>query len=125
MSPTSYHQTVPTTQSVFGTLSRARTIARLKATDGLTYSDPTSYANIFNNQFSSMFNSNETKDNINPMGNQIYPEKFTINITEGGTLKLLSNLKVHKATEPDGLSARLLNFLGVEIALVFFQASIN
>lgn len=125
MSPTSYHQTVPTTQSVFGTLSRARTIALLKATYDLTYSDPTSYANIFNNQFSSIFNSNETKDNINPMGNQIYPEKFTINITEGGSLKLLSNLKVHKATEPDGLSARLLNFLGVEIALVFFQASIN
>lgn len=125
MSPTSYHQTVPKTQSDVGALSRARTIALLKAADGLTYSDPTSYANMLNSQFSSIFNSNETNDSIKPMGNQIYPEKSTINITEGGILKLLSNLKVHKATEPDGLSAILLNFLGVEIAPVFFQASIN
>lgn len=68
---------------------------------------------MLNSQFSSIFNSNETNDSIKPMGNQIYPEKSTINITEGGILKLLSNLKVHKATEPDGLSATLLNFLGV------------
>jgi hypothetical protein len=77
-------QTVPKTQSDVGALSRARTIALLKAADGLTYSDPTSYANMLNSQFSSIFNSNETNDSIKPMGNQIYPEKSTINITEGG-----------------------------------------
>ena len=64
MSPTSYHQTVPKTQSDVGALSRARTIALLKAADGLTYSDPTSYANMLNSQFSSIFNSNETNDSI-------------------------------------------------------------
>ena len=103
-------------------------VAPLKSNDGLTYSDPTSKANILNNQFSSVFNSNEPDHNIKPMGDNSFPDINTINISENGVLKLLQGLQIHKATGPDGLPARLLKGVGAYIApvfTVFFQASID
>ena len=103
-------------------------VAPLKASDGLTYSDPTTKAKILNNQFSSVFNSNEPDDNIKSMGKNKFPEMNSIYISEGGIYKMLQSLQVHKATGPDGLSARLLKTAGAELAsvfTVFFQASLN
>ena len=62
------------------------------------------------------------------MGNNTFPEMNNISIFETGVLKLLQGLQIHKATGPDGLSARLLKTLSSELApifTVFFQASIN
>ena len=102
-------------------------VAALKANDGLTYSDPSRKANILNSQFSSVFNSNEPADNIvEPMSvNSQMPD---ITVTEAGVSKLLRNLKIHKATGPDGISTRILKELYEELAPIytmFFQTSIN
>ena len=39
-----------------------------------------------------------------------------ITVDPNGVLKLLNNLKIHKASEPDGLSARVLQESSSEIA---------
>ncbi|XP_052693771.1 uncharacterized protein LOC128172041 [Crassostrea angulata] len=101
-------------------------VAPLKAGDGLT--DPTTKASILNNQFSSVFNSNEPVNNIKSMGSETHPAMNCINISEAGVNKLIQSLQIHKATGADGIPARLLRFLGADLApvlTVFFQASIN
>ena len=59
-------------------------VAPLKSSDGLTYSDPASKANILNDQFSSVFNSDEPSDNIKDMGNSDIPNMPDIHVTANG-----------------------------------------
>lgn len=103
-------------------------VAPLKAGDGLTYSDPTTKASILNNQFYSVLNSNEPVNNIKFMGPETHPAMNCINISEAGINNQIQSLQIHKATGADGIPARLLRFLGADLApvlTVFFQASIN
>jgi hypothetical protein len=107
--------------------SESKGAAPLKAADGLSYSDPKKKADILNNQFSSVFNYNEPHDNIKelPGSSNIMDN---INITERGVHKLLKNLKIHKATGPDGIPGRLLKELADELTPVytlFYQASLG
>ena len=102
-------------------------VAPLKSSDGFTYSDAKSKADLLNKQFSSVFNCNERTDNIIQLDNN-NPEMSPITATNNGVKKLLMNLKVHKATGPDGIPARLLKALAHEITPVFtlfFQASLE
>ena len=73
------------------------------------------------------FNCNERTDNIIELDDN-HPEMSPITVTNNGVKKLLLNLKVHKATGPDGIPARLLKALANEITPVFslfFQASLE
>ncbi|CAC5405349.1 unnamed protein product [Mytilus coruscus] len=103
-------------------------VAPLRNTDGLTYSDNKMKANILNNQFSSVFNSNEDKTTIKKMKTNPYPHMENITIWENGIHKLLSNLNIHKASGPDEISTRLLKSIAPEISPIlttFFQASVD
>ena len=102
-------------------------VSALKSTDGLTYSDTMTKANILNNQFSSVFNTNECTSNIQEVKN-VSTTMDKIIVTENGVAKLLKNLKIHKASGPDGLSTRLLKELANELAPIFtalFQTSLS
>ena len=103
-------------------------VAPLKSSDGLTYSDPASKANILNDQFSSVFNSDEPSNNIKDMGDSDIPNMPDIHVTANGVEKLLRGLQIHKATGPEGISTRLLKELASELTpvfTVFYNASIS
>lgn len=98
-------------------------VAPLKAGEGITYSDPTTKGTILNNQFSSIFNSYEPVNNVKSMGPKAHPAMNCINISEAGVNKLIQSLQISKATEADNIPARLLRFLGADIAPVFTVSS--
>ena len=103
-------------------------IAPLKGEDGFTHSDSEARANILNKQFSSVFTHNEDLTNIKDLGPSPYPPMPSINITTPGVMKLLKNIKIHKAAGPDNISNRLLKTVATQISpafTTFFQASLN
>ena len=67
-------------------------VSPLKDSDGKTYSDRETKANILNKQFSSVFNTNEDKSTIPDKRSSPHPTMRPIEITENGVFKLLSNL---------------------------------
>ncbi|XP_072018346.1 uncharacterized protein [Amphiura filiformis] len=103
-------------------------VSPLKASNGVTYSDSATKANMLNSQFSSVFNKNEDKSSIKDKGPSPYPPMEPIVVSCEGIRKLLSDLGIHKASGPDEVPPRLLKELSNELAPVlsiFFQASIN
>ena len=72
-------------------------------------------ANICNRQFQSAF-TRETDDEIPSKGTSPFTPMGGITVDPNGVLKLLNNLKIHKAPRPDGLSARLSKECSSEIA---------
>ena len=72
-------------------------------------------ANVCNRQFQSAF-TRESDDEIPSKGTSPFTPMGEITVDPNGVLKLLNNLKVHKAPGPDGLSARLLKECSSEIA---------
>ena len=72
-------------------------------------------ANICNRQFQSAF-TRESDDEIPAKGTSPFTPKGEITVDPNGVLKLLNNLKIHKAPGPDGLSARVLKECSSEIA---------
>jgi hypothetical protein len=103
-------------------------IAPLKSEDGFTHSDNRVRANILNRQFSSVFTHNEETTTIKDLGPSPYQAMPTINFTTPGVMKLLKNIKIHKAAGPDNISNRLLKTIAAQISptyTTFFQASVN
>ena len=93
----------------------------------LLYSDPTSQADILNNQFASVFTIDDTS-NLPDLGPSPYPPMDGITINSQGIVKLLKNLNPHKATGPDGIPARLLKEIAEDIApaiTLLYQASLD
>ncbi len=94
---------------------------------GTLYSDSKDTAIILNKQFKSVF----TKNNQNVAPQLTGPRFFLIQpltITVEGVEKLLSNIKVNKASGPDNIPCRILQELSTELApmlTVIFQQSIN
>lgn len=83
--------------------------------NGLLHSDPKQKAQILNKQFHSVFNQDvPLNEHILPKSS--YPEMNNINITEKGVLKLLKNLKPHKAPGPDNITPMIYRELAEEIA---------
>ena len=94
--------------------------------DGKMHYDSSVKANILNDQFASVFSS-EDKNNLPEMPPRTCEPMSDIDVTTHGVEILLSNLKPNKATGPDGVPARLLKESAKSIApalSLIFQASL-
>ncbi|KAK3101818.1 hypothetical protein FSP39_006589, partial [Pinctada imbricata] len=102
-------------------------VAPLKK-EGIAYSDAKVKADILNQQFTSVFtteNPNEPLPNLGPSPHHAVPD---IKIHQKGVEKLLQQLNPHKASGPDEVSSRLLKETSSQIApalSLLFQASIH
>ena len=74
-------------------------------------------ANICNRQFESAF-TRESDTEIPSKGTSPFSPMGEITVDPKGVLKLLNNLNIHKASGPDGLSARVLKECSSEISLM-------
>ena len=88
---------------------------------------PKHKANVLNQQFQSVFSSENTQElpRIDDLG---IPNLPPLMITEPGVYKLLTDLKEQKASGPDGVPARVLKHCADSAATVLqkiFQASID
>ena len=103
-------------------------VAALKSPSGSLQLDSMQKANVLNQQFSSVFNSNEDISTIPYKDRSPYPSMGNISVSPAGVFKLLSELDPHKATGPDEIPTRLLKELAQEltpILTIFLQASLN
>jgi hypothetical protein len=85
-------------------------------------------ANILNNQFTSVFTSEDPLQPLPDLGPSPHPAVSDIAITQEGVQQLLCHLNPHKATGPDQVSHRLLKETAKQISpalTLVFQASIN
>ncbi|XP_052224149.1 uncharacterized protein LOC127839803 [Dreissena polymorpha] len=95
--------------------------------DGLAHSDPTTKATILNDQFCSVFTSEDSTQIPSP-GDTHFPDMPSFTIGEEGTRKLLANLDPHKATGPDSIPTKFLKDFAQELAPVLtllFSASLD
>ena len=75
-----------------------------------------------------MFTDEQDIPETNLLGTSTYPNMPSISVHEAGVYKLLRELKVHKASGPDQVPARLLKEISVEVApamTLVFQASLH
>ena len=72
-------------------------VAPLKNKDGFIHSDSSSKLEILNDQFVSAY-TREDKSNIPKKGTSDHPTMDSIQVHGNGVLKLLQDLKIHKAT---------------------------
>ena len=95
--------------------------------DGLTFSDSLNKANIMGEQFCSVYTKEDTLD-LPDLGPSQTPTVSPIKVTCKGVLKLLKDIKPHKASGPDNIPGRLLKEAAEELApgLTFlFQISLD
>jgi hypothetical protein len=93
----------------------------------MLHSASNSKADILNAQFKLAY-TEEDLTNLPDVGRNTIPKLPEIRVMEKGVLKLLQNLKVHKAAGPDTISPRLLNSLASVIAQAItriFQTSLD
>ena len=98
---------------------------QLKDKFGKPQSDPSTKANILNDQFSSVWSTPTNVDH--KFRDHGAPDIDDLNISIKGVHKLLSNLKPFKATGPDGIPPFILKELAYELAPPFallFEASL-
>ena len=82
--------------------------------NGILKTDTLDKANICNRQFQSAF-TRESDTEIPSKGSSHFTPMVEITVDPNGVL-MLNNLKIHKASEPDGLRARVLKECRSEIA---------
>ena len=102
-------------------------VAPLKR-DGIAYGDARMKANILNNQFTSVFISQDPSQPLPDLGPSPHPAVSDITITQEGVHQLLRQLNPHKDTGPDEVSHRLLRETAKQICPALTQvcqASIN
>ena len=80
----------------------------------IIYCDPILKANIFYHQFISVF-TDDTKTSIPDLGPSQYPSMEDIAVSCEDVVKLLKNLKPHKAVGPDDIPLMLLKEAADEI----------
>ena len=83
--------------------------------NGSLKTDTLDKANICNKQFESAF-TRESDAEIPSKGTNPFTPMGEITVDPKGVLKLLNNLNIHKASWPDGLSARVLKECSSEIS---------
>ena len=83
--------------------------------NGNLKTDTLDKANICNRQFESAF-TRESDTEIPSKGTSPFSPMGGITVDPKGVLKLLNNLNIHKASGPDGLSARVLKECSSEIS---------
>ena len=98
-------------QEVFG-------VSTLLTPDGDTVSSPTDKANVLNNQFSSVFTT-EDLSLIPPTRDSSIPDMPNFIIHPAGVEKLLKDLNPSKASGPDAIPARVLKECASALAPVF------
>ena len=89
-------------------------ISTLRSNTGVLESDNHSKANILNDQFKSVFTNED--DTLPTLGPSNYPTIPDIQISQEGIIKLLQNIKTHKAPGPDGITPFILKVAAEEIA---------
>jgi hypothetical protein len=95
--------------------------------EGILHSDTATKANILNDQFTSVFSSEQGGD-IPTKGNSPYSSVPDITVHQAGVYKLLYNINQHKATGPDTIPGKLLKELASEISPILttiYNASIK
>ncbi|MCG8116962.1 MAG: reverse transcriptase domain-containing protein, partial [Candidatus Thiodiazotropha endolucinida] len=85
--------------------------------NGILKTDSRDKANICNKQFQSAF-TRETDGELPTKGTSPFPSMGDITVDPNGVAKLLGKLKIHKASGPDGLNARVLKECSAEISPV-------
>ena len=101
-------------------------VAPLKK-EGLTFFDSVNKANIMGDQFSSVFTQEEVSE-LPDLRQSRTPSAPPIKVNTKGVLKLLKDIKPHKATGPDNIPGRLLKEAAEELApglAHLFQISID
>ena len=91
-----------------------------------TFSDNVSKANILNNQFSSVFTTDNDCSSV--LEGRSYPDISAIQIDTQGVVNILHNLDPHKAPGPDGIPARFLKETCNSIApalVLMYKASLK
>ena len=83
--------------------------------NGILKTDTLDKANICNRQFESAF-TRESDTEIPSKGTSPFTPMGELTVDPKGVLKLLNNLNIHKASGPDGLSARVLKECSSEIS---------
>ena len=83
--------------------------------NGILKTDNLDKSNICNRQFESAF-TRESDTEIPSKGTSPFTPMGEITVDPKGVLKLLNNLNIHKASGPDGLSARVLKECSSEIS---------
>ena len=83
--------------------------------NGILKTDTLDKTNICNRQFESAF-TRESDTEIPSKGTSPFSPMGEITVDPKGVLKLLNNLNIHKASGPDGLSARVLKECSSEIS---------
>ena len=83
--------------------------------NGILKTNTLDKANICNRQFESAF-TRESDTEIPSNGTSPFSPMGEITVDPKGVLKLLNNLNIHKASGPDGLSARVLKECSSEIS---------
>ena len=83
--------------------------------NGISKTDTLDKANICNRQFESAF-TRESNTEIPSKGTSPFSPMGEITVDPKGVLKLLNNLNIHKASGPDGLSARVLKECSSDIS---------
>ena len=93
--------------------------------NGILKTDTLDKANIYNRQFESAF-TRESDTEIPSKGTSPFNPMGEITVDPKGVLKLLNNLDIHKASGPDGLSARVLKECSSEyspmLALIYNES---
>ena len=95
---------------------------------GQLVSDARGKAEILNRQFESVFTKDQTATQDVPSPSSPFLTAPDIHITSEGVLKLLSNLKPHKAAGPDQISPRIMKEMAVTLAptlTTIFQKSLQ
>ena len=95
--------------------------------DGFLHSDGSRKAEILNEQFHAAYTREDTSV-LPDKGKSPYPAMARIKVYKDGVLKLLKNLKPHKASGPDGIPTRILILAAEQLAPVLteiFQSSLD
>ena len=90
-------------------------IPDLKDKDQNIITEAKEKANSLNNQFTSVFSNPAPEINHSVKESEKYPTMRQIKINKNGVLKLLTNVKEHKATGPDDIPGKLLKLLAEDI----------
>ena len=94
---------------------------------GTLHNDSQAKARILNEQFESVFTKGEVLPNLPALGGNPSPNIPELSVDVRGTHKLLTQLKINKASGPDGLPNRVLRELADQLAPVLaaiFQQSL-
>lgn len=99
----------------------------LKGPDGLLYSETLSKVEILNNQFHSVYTTEDLSD-MPSKGDSPHPNMSNIHVGSNGVYKLQRGLNVHKAAGPDAVPTIFLHDFALELAPIItklFQLSLD